>query len=81
MNLIPWTLEWVRHHEGVVLDVAVVAVPEELARRRTFIRTPGFDSPTECWSFLFSAGVPHHDGRVEQGPDGLWRGSGEVAGG
>jgi hypothetical protein len=51
------------------------------ARSRTFIRSPGFETPTECWSWLFEQGVRHHDGWVEPGASGRWRGSGEVTGG
>lgn len=45
---------------------------------RLFVRSPGFDSPTETWSWLFHQGVEHSRGRVFVGPDGQWRGSGEV---
>lgn len=75
MNLIPWTHAWIRHHERPAVNVAAVALAS-----RTFVRSPGFETPTECWSWLFEQGVQQHDGRIEQGPDGMWRGSGEVTG-
>jgi hypothetical protein len=68
-------IDWSRFDHGNRL------VRHEGPTTRTFIRSPGFETPAECWSWLFSQGVAHHDGRVEQGPDGCWRGSGEVTGG
>lgn len=48
---------------------------------RMFVRSPEFDTPTECWSWLFEQGVHHSDGRIERGASGRWRGSGQVSDG
>ena len=42
----------------------------------TFIRSPGFSTPTELVAWLLEQGVAPIDWRIYRGPDATWRGSG-----
>lgn len=50
-------------------------------RTRVFVRSPGFDTEAEAHAWMRANGVPAGLVRLERGPDGLIRGSGEVTGG
>lgn len=44
----------------------------------SFVRSPGFDTPTELVSWLLHHDVEPSNMRLEKGADGQWRGSGRV---
>lgn len=46
-----------------------------------FVRSPGFDSPTELAAWLLEQGVAPREWNMHRGPDGQWRGSGLCHGG
>jgi hypothetical protein len=65
--------DWSRYEHGNRLVIHDLTT-------RTFVRSPGFETAIQAQTWLFDNGCRNHV-TVEKGPDGLYRGSGEVTGG
>ncbi len=70
-------LQEVERNWSAVAHVTMGLAREMYAQRRTFLRSPAYDTPTQVWSWLMESGVRPLHGRVFRG-NGFWAGSGEV---
>lgn len=70
MTLTPYTKAWSLAQEGLT--------PKPPAPARTFLRSPAFPNPARARQWLIDQGCDPNTWKVERGPDGLVRGSGEV---
>lgn len=70
MTLTPYTKAWSLAQEGLT--------PKPPAPARTFVRSPAFFTPHGAAKWMWDQRLELDSCRLEVGPDGLWRGSGEV---